>query len=104
MRSSYESALEVVAGKHGHDEGDNRNTNIHQEEGASMLTTVAEPAEKFDTDIHVGNKTVFAADGSVWAHTELGALEFTPEQACAFAVALQAVAVHVMEQQIEVAA
>lgn len=53
----------------------------------------------FDTDIHVKNKTVFAADHTVWAHTELGALAFTPEQACAFAVALQAVPVHLMEQQ-----
>lgn len=59
---------------------------------------------EFATDVHVGNKTVFASDGNVWAHTELGALEFTPEQACAFAIALQAVAVHVMEQRNEVAA
>ncbi|KUF06774.1 hypothetical protein [Leucobacter sp. G161] len=69
-----------------------------------MLTTVAVQAEKFDTDIHVGNKTVFATDNSVWVHTELGALEFSPEQACAFAAALQAVAVHILEQQSEVAA
>lgn len=69
-----------------------------------MLSIVGQNGQKFDTDIHVGNKTVFAADHTVWAHTELGALSFTPEQACAFAVALQAVAVHVMEQNEEVAA
>lgn len=81
----------------------NRRSNPLEEEGVTMTTRVAEQAEKFDTDIHVGNKTVFAADNTVWAHTELGVLSFTPEQACAFAIVLQAVAVHVMEERIEVA-
>lgn len=84
-------------------EGNNRNSIPLEEEGVTMTTSMTDNRGnvEFATDIHVGNKTVFATDGSVWAHTELGALEFTPEQACAFAVALQAVAVHVMEQQHE---
>ena len=85
-------------------EGQNRSSNTYQEEGTTMVSRVAAQAQKFDTEIQAGDKTVFESAGTVWVHTELGAFSFTPEQACAFAVAVQAVAVHVMEQTEAVAA
>lgn len=82
---------------------ENRKTNPFQEEGITMtpiLSRNPRNVELFDTEIRVGNKTVFASDSTVWVHTEIGALSFTPEQACAFAAALSAVGVHVMEETI----
>lgn len=89
-------------------EGNNRNTNILQEEGVTMTTRVTEQAESFNDTIDVA---VAGATVSPWSRTdgtptveidfgdEAGIKSFTPEAACALATALQAVAVHVMEQQ-----
>lgn len=76
-----------------------------------MLTTVAEPAEKFDTTIQVAGATVSPwkrADGTPTVEIDFGGADgitsLTPESACSLAAALQAVAVHQMEQRSEVAA
>lgn len=102
--SNNAKTLNAAAGKQGRVEGNTNNSNHLGEGGTVMVSIVGQKPQKFDTEIRVGNKTVFAADSTVWVHTEIGALSFTPEQACAFAAALSAVGVHVMEEASEVAA
>ncbi|GAA1608558.1 hypothetical protein [Leucobacter chromiireducens] len=70
-----------------------------------ILTHVRENTNTaFNTEIQVGSLTVMVESQSVRTITPIGTLTFTPEQACTYAAALQAVAVHVMEQNEEVAA
>ena len=54
---------------------------------------------EFNTEFQIGSMAVIADSRSVRTLTPIGTLTFTPEQALAYASALQAVAVHVMEQQ-----
>ena len=104
MTGSNAKALNAVVAKQGREEGRNRNSNHYQEEGTTMVSRVAAQAQKFDTTIHVGNNTVTESAGTVQVVTELGALSFTSEQALSLAAAVQAVAVHVLEQAEAVAA
>ena len=93
---------EIKKAPAGQGEGETENPFHYQEEGVTMTSIVHHTpslVESFDPEIRVGKYTVFPADNTVWVHTPIGALSFTPEQACAVAAALQAVAVHVMEQQ-----
>lgn len=91
--------------------GDSReegNRNTYQ--GDPMDTTVPRIPVRFDTTIHVAGLTVspffehgFEVALSIEGDEPGNLLEFTPAEACALAAALQAVAVHVMEQNEEAA-
>lgn len=76
----------------------NRKTNHY--EGVTLSTIIAQDAQnvEFDTEIRVGNTSMFLDNGTVWMHTSIGALSFSPQVACAVAAALQAIGVYGMEQ------
>ena len=92
----------------GHVEGNDRNTNPHQEGGVTMTSIVPHPSDNFDTAIMVAGRTVAPGvmtggtkpdESVVTLTTRDELLSFTPAEACALAAALSAVAVHLMEQE-----
>lgn len=88
-----------------------RDTNHYQEEGITMTTIFAQkPVDSQANDfatIHVGGATIeadTATEAVVLSFAGGGERVLTPEVALSLATALQAVAVHTLEQRIEVAA
>lgn len=109
MQSNNEKTLNAVAGKQSREEGTDRSSNPYQKEENTMLSIVGDAPKKFDTTINVAGATVstgvFAGGGfpSVTLKAGPRVRHFTPTEALALAAALQATAVHLMEQD-EVAA